>query len=109
MNERIVHARTDRSFEGPGVPLARLLLTCSHHDDEEAKMSSPTPETPPHYEVHFESLFNAGRSFRFPCDEHGRVALERLSERARLSYLRAKELVGRELTAPTVLRAARAC
>jgi hypothetical protein len=79
-------------------------------NDVKGDMSPSTPETPRYgYEVHFESLFHAGRSFRFPCDEQGRVALERLSERARQSYLRVRELVGRELASPAVLRAALAC
>lgn len=55
------------------------------------------------YEIRFQSLFDAGRGVSFPCDAQGRVLLERLSERARQAYQRARELVGREYATPAVL------
>jgi hypothetical protein len=55
------------------------------------------------YEIRFQSLFDAGRGLSFPCDAHGRVLLERLNERARAAYQRARELVGREYATPSVL------
>ncbi len=56
------------------------------------------------YEIRFQSLFHAGRAVSFPCDAEGRVELDALSERARLSYLHARALVGREYAAPAVMR-----
>ena len=49
------------------------------------------------YELRFQSLFDAGRGFAFPCDPHGRVDLDQLSDRARTNYLYARAVVGREL------------
>ncbi|HET7527252.1 MAG TPA: hypothetical protein VFK10_15030, partial [Burkholderiaceae bacterium] len=39
------------------------------------------------FEMHFESLFHAGRSLVFPCDRAGHVDLDRFSDRARANYL----------------------
>lgn len=50
----------------------------------------------------FRSLFDSGRGFAFPCDGHGRVDLDALSEQARTNYLYARAMVGRELTLPAV-------
>ena len=55
-----------------------------------------------HYELCFLSLFDSGRGFAFPCDPHGRVDLDQLSERARINYLYARAVVGRELAVPAV-------
>jgi hypothetical protein len=54
------------------------------------------------YELHFQSLFDEGRGYAFPCDVDGRVDLDQLSDQARNDYLFARALVGRELAAPTV-------
>lgn len=54
------------------------------------------------FHLRFRSLFGHGRGFAFPCDEQGRVDLERLSGPAMRNYLRARALVGRELGLPTV-------
>ncbi len=56
------------------------------------------------YELRFQSLFNSGRGFAFPCDPSGVVDLDRLSDRARNNYLYARAMVGRELAAPAVKR-----
>jgi hypothetical protein len=55
------------------------------------------------YEIRFQSLFHSGRGVSFPCDAQGRVQLEALSERARMFYRRAQELVGREYATPAVI------
>jgi len=52
--------------------------------------------------LRFQSLFDSGRGFAFPCDPQGRVDLARLSDRARLNYLYARAMVGRELAMPEV-------
>lgn len=54
------------------------------------------------FELRFESLFDRGRGYSFPCDADGCVDLDQLSERARSNYLFARAVVGRELTAPAV-------
>lgn len=55
-----------------------------------------------HYELLFRSLFDNGRGFAFPCDRHGRVNLDQLSETARNNYLYARAVVGREFAQPAV-------
>jgi hypothetical protein len=56
----------------------------------------------PCYELRFRSLFNEGRALAFPCDAGGHVELDLLSERARMNYLYARAVVGREFAAPAV-------
>jgi len=54
------------------------------------------------YELRFQSLFDAGRAYAFPCDAQGHVDMDRLSDRARANYLYARTVVGRELLTPSV-------
>jgi hypothetical protein len=54
------------------------------------------------YELRFQSLFNEGRGFAFPCDAEGHVDLDALGDRLRLNYLYARTLVGRDFTMPAV-------
>lgn len=54
------------------------------------------------YEIRFQSLYQSGRGLSFPCDVHGRVPLDALSERARSSYCYARAMVGREYATPAV-------
>jgi len=54
------------------------------------------------FELRFQSLFDAGRGFAFPCDPKGLVDLDQLSDRARNNYLFARAMVGRELAIPAV-------
>ena len=63
----------------------------------------PEPEPEPEFEVRFQSLFDAGRAFAFPCDASGRVDLDGLSERALQNYLYARAVVGREFSAAAVV------
>lgn len=58
------------------------------------------------YELRFQSLFDSGRGFAFPCDPMGQVDLDKLSDRARNNYLYARAMVGRELACPAVKPAA---
>ena len=58
------------------------------------------------YELCFQSLFDSGRGFAFPCDPEGQVDLDKLSDRARNNYLYARAMVGRELACPAVKPAA---
>jgi len=59
--------------------------------------------TPASHELRFRSLHSAGRGYAFPCDPAGRVDLDALSERARINYLYARAMLGRELATPEVL------
>lgn len=55
-----------------------------------------------HYELRFRSLFNEGRGYAFPCDSAGSVDIDALSAKARLNYLYARTLIGREFFTPAV-------
>jgi hypothetical protein len=54
------------------------------------------------FELRFQSLFDSGRGYAFPCDPAGHVDLDGMSDRARNNYLYARAMVGRELAAPAV-------
>ena len=54
------------------------------------------------FELRFQSLFNSGRGYSFPCDPTGLVDLDQLSDGARNNYLYARAMVGRELAVPAV-------
>jgi hypothetical protein len=57
------------------------------------------------YELRFQSLFNEGRAYAFPCDAEGHVDMNTLSETALNNYLYARAVVGREVAVPAVQRA----
>lgn len=54
------------------------------------------------FQLRFQSLFQQGRGFAFPCDAKGQVDLDHMSERARNNYFYARAMVGRELMVPAV-------
>ena len=54
------------------------------------------------YELRFASLFDPGRGLAFPCDAHGHVDIDSLSDRARLNYFYARTVIGREFSMPAV-------
>ena len=56
------------------------------------------------YELRFQSLFNPGRGFAFPCDAKGRVDMDALGDQALNNYLYARTVVGREFLTPSVQR-----
>ena len=79
--------------------------------DKSTPMEAPEPEPfgpgahrdpDAHYELRFQSLFDAGRAYVFPCDAAGRVDMDALSEMARENYLYARTVIGRELAFPAV-------
>jgi hypothetical protein len=73
---------------------------------EEYIMNTETKERT-HYELRFQSLFDAGRAYAFPCDASGRVDLDALGERALNNYLYARAVVGLEFLMPSIqIRAA---
>ena len=57
-----------------------------------------------HYELRFQSLFDTGRAYAFECDATGCVNLDSLSDRAKLNYLYARSVIGREFSVPEVKR-----
>jgi hypothetical protein len=58
--------------------------------------------TPNLFQLCYRSLFDSERGYAFPCDRQGQVDLNLLSERARVNYLFARAMVGRELAVPAV-------
>jgi hypothetical protein len=64
----------------------------------------PMPLQAAQYELRFQSLFDEGRGFSFPCDARGEVDMDALSERARENYLYARAVIGREVGVPAVRR-----
>ena len=65
-------------------------------------MNHAPDDAPGPFRLCFRSLFDSGRGFAFPCDGHGRVDLDELSDQARNNYLYARAMVGRELAVPAV-------
>lgn len=55
------------------------------------------------FELQFVSLTARGPTYAFPCDALGHVDMDRLSARARLDYLYARALVGRDVERPAVV------
>jgi hypothetical protein len=60
------------------------------------------PQDTAQYELRFQSLFDEGRAYAFPCDARGLVNMDALSERARQNYLYARTVIGREVAMPAV-------
>jgi hypothetical protein len=56
----------------------------------------------PAHQLRFVSLFDPGRGVSVPCDAHGAVNMNDLTERLKNAYLGARALVGREYAFPTV-------
>lgn len=54
------------------------------------------------FELRFGSLYEPGRAYTFPCDADGHVSVERLPQRQQQSFLRVRQLVGREFAAPVI-------
>lgn len=59
-------------------------------------------QSSPRFQLRFDSLFQPGRGYAFPCDGGGHVDLDGLSDRARNNYLFARAMVGRDLATPAV-------
>lgn len=62
-------------------------------------LSAPCPKQ---FEIRFTSLFMPGRGYSFPCDQAGHVNLDELNAAARLNYLYARAMVGKEYLVPAV-------
>lgn len=66
------------------------------------RLSSADREDQRTFVLRFQSSFNTGRAYAFPCDAVGHVDMDALSERARNNYLYARTVVGREVSSPKV-------
>lgn len=75
------------------------MLIAVHNRRMEATMNQSLTTQ---FELRFQSLFDPGRGYAFPCDHVGLVDLDQLSDRARNNYLYARAMVGRELEFPAV-------
>lgn len=62
----------------------------------------PHPTESAHFELLFQSLFDGGRGYAFPCDADGHVDMDGLSDRLRLNFLYVKKLIGRDFSTPAV-------
>ncbi|WP_318013678.1 hypothetical protein [Roseateles oligotrophus] len=54
------------------------------------------------FELRFQSLFHSGKALAFPCDSHGDVMLDVLSDKALENYLFARAVVGHEYANPVI-------
>lgn len=54
------------------------------------------------YELCFHSLLATESALSFPCDAHGRVDMDALSDRARADYLYARTVIGRVFRPPAI-------
>ena len=69
--------------------------------DSQSDSDSASSVEPAH-QLRFTSLFHPGRGVSVPCDAHGEVNMNDLSERLKNAYLGARALVGREYALPIV-------
>jgi len=108
------HKESDHEQEQDGKPTvihgiagARAPHSENHEPTAVTGSSAMTPlsQQRPQYQIRFQSLYNEGRALTFPCDAQGRVEMDALSEKARMNYLYARAVVGREFAAPAVLEA----
>ena len=68
-----------------------------------ASSTAATGNANTRYELRFTGLFGRGSGYAFPCDAHGHVDINELSDRCRNNYLFARAVVGTELSAPVIL------
>ena len=54
------------------------------------------------FELRFGLLSAVGPAYAFPCDARGHVDMDALSDRARIDYLYARAMIGRETALPEV-------
>jgi hypothetical protein len=87
-------------FARPGVPQSQY-----GGPDTAAGSGAVKPSQQHRYEIRYQSLYHEGRALSFPCDAQGHVEMDALSEKARMNYLYARAVVGREYAAPAVCEA----
>src|SRR4051794_17542014 len=94
-----------------GPPGLEPLLELAQLTDDPSHPKEPTMQTT-HYqepdaaafELRFQSLFQEGRAYAFPCDSRGEVDMDAMSESLRISYLFVRTMVGRDFSCPAVRR-----
>jgi len=59
---------------------------------------------PCYFQIRFRPLLLQGRSVAFPCDDHGNVDMDRLSEAGRREYLFARIMTRRDRLSPEVVQ-----
>jgi hypothetical protein len=64
-----------------------------------SSVSSNFPGVPA-FELRFADLFNPWHGYAFPCDAEGHVDIDSLGREARVNYLYARTVIGREVGAP---------
>jgi hypothetical protein len=64
--------------------------------------AASTPHAIGRYALRYDSLHQLGRCLVFPCDEAGQIDLDTLPELARINYLAARAMVGRDFAHPIV-------
>jgi hypothetical protein len=62
-----------------------------------------SPAEAARFELRFQSLFDEGRGYAFPCDARGQVDIDTLSQTLRLNYLYVRTLIGRDFSMPAVI------
>ncbi len=87
-------------FARAGTPHSQLRVP-----DTATASNAMNPPQQHRYEIWFRSLYNEGRALTFPCDAQGHVEMDALSEKARINYLYARAVVGREYAVPSVREA----
>jgi hypothetical protein len=103
----VVLTRTGVSDAADGTQTAKEWTSAAKHEHPAASdsgvfiMDSSFCDSPA-FELHFQSLFDPGRGFTFPCDVAGRVVIDALRERERHNYLYARALVGHDFASPRV-------
>jgi len=55
------------------------------------------------FQIHFQPLVAQCRTVAFPCDAHGNVDMDRLSETGRCDYLFARVMIRRQRLRPEVV------
>lgn len=61
-----------------------------------------SPSSPCKHQLLYASLFDPGRGVSIPCDAHGHVHMDDLSEYLKNAYLGARALIGREYALPVM-------
>jgi hypothetical protein len=113
MNNNMIHAIGPGNASELGARAALIHgfagASAPHSENHVAAVSKGSSvmnsKQNPQYEIRFQSLYNEGRALTFPCDAQGHVEMDALSEKARLNYLYARAVVGREYAAPAVREA----
>ena len=91
-----------RHGQPPSCCVSLAIVSRRWAETKPMRSSQTDPRRTAACELRFQSLFNAGYSYAFPCDAAGKVDLSSLSSKARENYFHARTLTGREFAHPTV-------